>query len=386
MWTEMEKRLYSTIAILGLLDLFLAVPILSKNTQILASTTDTRASVFNLPETLEMLIFISPQYAKDKEIRSSIDDYTEAVKKDVNWKTKIIPINPDDNNFKKIDQIIEKYYLQYKIKACIMVGEDIDTALAGDSDYIEKPSIIPWATIGGETSYEISTQGVVSKPYPADICISLLYPTHYLDYKEKKSQIIYAFNKLCIDRQSYFIEEILAFESSDINKNSKEIYQKLAENTNFNYIENPSAKQLKMSLNKPYSIYFVHGHSNPSRTNINAHDKLWFCADTVDYLNTPFFGADGCYVNGWWSEQIDNNHLDSSIECSWYGSKIFSSKYIKIMVLGLLSQNGFSQPVSFIENAMPDILNGKTIAESIVGKIYSGNTIIIGDPAFHFVF
>ena len=54
------------------------------------------------------------------------------------------------------------------------------------------------------------------------------------------------------------------------------------------------------------------------------------------------------------------------------------------MALGLLSQNGFPTPVSFIENAMPDLLSGKTIAEAMIGDTTIGDTILIGDPTFHF--
>jgi hypothetical protein len=54
------------------------------------------------------------------------------------------------------------------------------------------------------------------------------------------------------------------------------------------------------------------------------------------------------------------------------------------MALGLLSQNGFSTPVSFIQNAMPELLAGKTLAEAMIGDSTIGDTIIIGDPTFHF--
>jgi hypothetical protein len=54
------------------------------------------------------------------------------------------------------------------------------------------------------------------------------------------------------------------------------------------------------------------------------------------------------------------------------------------MALGLLSQNGYSIPVSFLENAMPDLLSGKTLAESMIGDTTIGDTIIIGDPTFQY--
>jgi hypothetical protein len=54
------------------------------------------------------------------------------------------------------------------------------------------------------------------------------------------------------------------------------------------------------------------------------------------------------------------------------------------MALGLLSQNGCSTPVSFLENAMPELLSGKTLAESLLGDTTLGDTLIIGDPSFHY--
>ncbi len=83
-------------------------------------------------------------------------------------------------------------------------------------------------------------------------------------------------------------------------------------------------------------------------------------------------------------DQKDNNKLDGSIGANWYAAKIFTSTTIQVMALGLLSQNGFSTPVSFIENVMPELLNGKTLAESMIGDSTIGDTIIIGDPTFHF--
>ena len=55
------------------------------------------------------------------------------------------------------------------------------------------------------------------------------------------------------------------------------------------------------------------------------------------------------------------------------------------MALGLLSQQGFSYPVSFIENVIPDLCEGKTLAESVLGDTFVDTTIIVGDPTFHFI-
>lgn len=379
---EMDKKLKITITGIGILVIFIAAPILSIHTQAIASKNPEEFNL--LSGNIDMIIFISPQYTNDKDIMNSINTYTEAVKDDLSWDTKLIIIEKKNNNYKKIDQTIEQYYSLYDIKACIMVGEDIDTALAGDTDYMEKPSIIPWSTIGGESAYNVSELGVVLKPYKTSVCISLLYPTSELDYNKKKAQIINAFNKFSENRGNYNFQDILIFESSEIKENSKEIYHDLNKNQNSYYLEDPTYFDIQYSLNKSHSIYLVHGHSNPSGTDININNDGWFSADFTDNLDTPFFGADGCYVNGWWSNNLDNNILNPSIKSIWYGSKIFTSKNIRVMVLGLLSQNGYTYPVSFIENTMNDIIDGKTIAESMIGDIYVDSTIIIGDPTFYF--
>jgi len=378
----MEKRLYTTVAILGVILLFLSLQILSVHTQTTASENPIDISE-EVPESLDMLLFISPQYSKDIEILDAVNNYIESVQKDIGWNSEIIPVTTEENDYLKIDLIIEHYYNSYDLKACIMVGEDINTPLAGDSDYQEKPSTIPWSTIGGPQVYDSSDQGVVCKPYTTKLCISLLFPTQTLDFQTKKSQLISAFKKFSERRHDFELEKVLVAESSDINVNSKDIYQNIDANTDLIYLENPTDSEIFSFTKSPYSIFLIHGHSNPSGTLIN-RENVWFSANNVDELNTPIFGADGCYVNGWWSQCQDNDKLDSSINGTYYATKIFSSENIRVMALGLLSQNGYSYPVSFIENSLPDILEGKTVAESIINKNCLGDTVIIGDPTFHF--
>ncbi len=102
-------------------------------------------------------------------------------------------------------------------------------------------------------------------------------------------------------------------------------------------------------------------------------------------LETPLFAADGCYVNGWWSDHAKTTSVSPSNDQLWYGSKIFTSQTINVMVLGLLSQTGYPYPVSFVENALPSLLHGATLADAIIGHTYIGdNVIIYGDPTFHF--
>jgi len=333
----------------------------------------------------DLLIILSPQYERDNDIRTAINSYITAVYNDLGWTSRIIPIHEDENNCQHIDNIIETTYNNHSVKACIMVGEDLNTALGGDCNYLEQPSTLPWSTLGGTTTYELTEQGIICKPTTLNICISLLYPTHDLSYEQKKSSIISAFHKFTIQRHTTNPNTIRVFESSDLNTNSKAIYQKLSDHGTLSYTEDATDPDISASLTEPYTAYFVHGHSTPAGTDVNAQKNIgWFTAETLDTLHTPFFGADGCYAGGWWSNQQDNNKLDFSIDGSWYSSKIFTSTHIQVMALGLLSQNGFSTPVSFLENVFPELLTGKTLAEAMIGDTCIGDFIIVGDPTFHF--
>ena len=377
----MKNTMIKTGLVLALITIFSGASFVAVSAQFnISASSSIQTIIF---EDIDMLIFVSPQYAYDTDITTAIDSYISTVNNDTRWNTKIITLTEENNDYQKIDQILENHYTLYNIKAAIMIGEDTDTALSGDSDYMEKPSIVPWYTTGGKDAYEVSEQGIISKPYKMDICISLLYPTSTLDYQTKKTQIVTAFNKFSTQRQQKYDEDILVFESTDLNKHSKEIYQSLDKYANLLYNEGPTESMIKESLENSYSMYYVHGHSNPAGTELNG----WFSAENVDTINTQLFAADGCYVGGWWSKQPDNDALDPNIDGVWYGSKIFSSEYVQVMVLGLLSQNGFSYSVSFIENVVPGLIDGETLAESMIGHTYVGdNVLVYGDPTFHYTF
>ena len=356
------------------------LPIFSTNAQ---QTMSIETSV--LPEDSNLLIILSPQYKNDPDILAAIQAYITSVKNDLGWTSTIITIQQSENDYRTIDTIIETNNNNHTIKACLMVGEDLNTALSGDSDYLEQPSTLPWATLGGPSSYAYTDQGIIAKPTTMQLCISLLYPPHQHPYEQKKASLIFAFHKFTTQRHHPMQNTIRVFESSDLNTNSKTIYQTLNTASALHYVEDPSPTEIANALTTPSIAVFVHGHSNPSGTDLTTQKHTgWFSAENLDTLDTPLFGADGCYAAGWWSNQKDNNRLDGNIDATWYGSKIFSSTTIQVMALGLLSQNGFPTPVSFIENAMPDLLSGKTIAEAMIGDTTIGDTILIGDPTFHF--
>lgn len=335
-----------------------------------------------------------PQYANDTEILQAINNYTAAVKDDLNWSTEVICISPELNDFKLIDNIIESYYENYSIKACVMIGEDTNTALAGDTDYMELPSSVPWYTTGGESSYTMCETGIIGENHHMNICVSLIYPTSDQDYQTKKSQIISVFNKFSTHRHVYYNGDIRVFIDSEgaqsHNNKKREIYQSIDDYGNLYYMEDPTKSELMSSLERSYSMYYVDGHSDPSGTSVNTHGGAGFEAYYLDQLDTPFFGASGCYVDGWWSDFPDNNRLDPSITRNGiphYGSMIFTAPVLRAMVLGELAQNGYSYPISFIEYAIQNLTSGKTLAESMIGHIYGGDDqTVVGDPTFHYSF
>ncbi|MBE3122551.1 MAG: hypothetical protein IMZ58_10155 [Thermoplasmata archaeon] len=356
-------------------------------------------------ESFDMLICLSPQYVNNFLINIAVNKYIDAVKNDVGWNTKIIKITSEMNDFRKIDQVIESYYDKYSIKACIMVGEDIDTAKCADWDYLEAPSTTPWETIGGESRYYFDENGDVHSSggtgnYSIDICISLLYPTHECSFPLKVMQIVRAFYKFSKNRDIFYSGDILAFadsEDSTSERSTREVCESMKKLGNLYYKEDPTNFEVLMSLSNSYSIYYVFGHSNPSLTDVS-YDEVQereglFYARYIDILKVPFFMAGGCYVDGWWSDYKENNRLDPSIRKIWYGSRIFTSKYVRVMVLGFPSQtagsnyNGTWTPYqNFIVNALPDLTSGKTLAESMIGKTYYYNDDqkVFGDPTFHF--
>lgn len=348
-------------------------------------TTPTEHTTPQAPP--DLLIILSPQYQQDPDIRTAIHTYLTAVRNDLGWNSQIIPLHQNQNTYQHIDQIIETANTNHPLKACIMVGEDLDTPLAGDCDYLEQPSTLPWATLGKTNAYNTTDQGILCTPTKTFLCISLLYPTSDLTYEQKKSSLLFAFHKFTTQRHTTYPNTTRVLESSDLNTNSKTLYQHLNYYSTLTYTEDATDSAIITALTDRYAAFFVHGHSTPAGTDVNRQKNSgWFTAEHLDGLNTPLFGADGCYTAGWWSNQPDNNHLDPSINAAWYGSKIFTSPHIQVMALGLLSQNGFPLPVSFIENVMPELLQGKTLAEAMIGDDTIGDTIIVGDPTFHYTF
>jgi hypothetical protein len=382
----------------------------------------------NITDTsLKMLIFVSPQYKDDINITNAINGYINAVREDIGWETEVIGLDSEKNDFRKIDGVIEEYYNQNNITACIMVGEDINTLVGSDSEdiLIEDPSTTPWATTGGEFSeqdYLDSNRPLTdfvncyfvgsSHINRINIAISLLYPTHDLDYETKSNQIVTAFEKFSRDRNKRYSNNIKVFlspfvsevEQISINysglnisldecEGEKEVYGSLEGYGNLDIAEAPNLSEVNESLDREYMMYSVFGHANPSFTTLN--EGVYFKAAMVDNLKTPLLTVGGCNVAGWFTNSTENGGngiLDfSTKKFEWFGSKIFVNPNLRVMVLGFPEQSASKEPCklsgqNFIQQAMPGLMEGKTISESIVGPIYNtaDDQILYGDPTFHY--
>ncbi len=368
-----------------------------------------------IAQNIDMLIFLSPQYSEDVQIKQAINKYIDVVKNDIGWNTKIVNITTDTNEFRKIDKIIEDYYHNpgNKIKASIMVGEDINTALSADFINQESPATSPWSTTGGESpsnsstfdenTYSISELNggdqINGYRQKINIAISLIYPTHSLSYEEKSSQIITAFKKFSTNRESSYSKDMVAFESNEIvedvyvtSKNTTEIYNTLSDYGNLYYKREPSQIDIEETLNKSFMLYNINGHSAPGYTKLGADS--YFYGSYLNQINTPIFTAQGCFVAGWYAAgNTDNSILDYSDYTGnsgsmWYGSTIFTNPDLRVTILGQPAQTSGGGSYNFIYNAMSELNTGKTLAESIIGKIYNSadEVIIYGDPTFHYNF
>jgi len=363
---------------------------------------DESSRLCKIQEKLDMLIFISPQYANNTQIEQAINSYIEAVKADINWDTKIITLSQIQNDFRKIDEIIESYYSLDKIKAAIMVGEDIDTALYADLDYMEAPTVTPWTTLD---EYTIEELGIKNEVQEIHVAISLLYPTSVLEYQKKVQQIVDVFLKFSKNRGKIYPKKSIVFTSS-AGMHAREIdpryktYQIINNYSNLYYKEDPDQEEISSSLQEQYMIYFVGGHAGPNTVQPNAQDfTVNFWDNNLNSLSVPIFLASGCYPQGWFNDTgIDNNKLDPSANESWFGSKIFSNPELRAVVLGI-PDNPHQMPsesdprvydvVNFIMAALPDLAAGKTLAESIIGDKFvnpGGHALIYGDPTFHYNF
>jgi len=367
----------------------------------------------------QLLIFISPQYANNQEILNSINNYITAVKNDIDWDVEIIKLTNTNNDFKEIDIIIEGY----KPEAVIMVGEDIDTALAAEFENIEQPSAVPWSTLGGENSYHILEESdfdsnqehgplegksiLYDRPYKIDVLVSFIYPVSTLSYDERSNQIISLFNRFSTGRNKNYgnmINVFVDYFCTDMNDpycmdmRRIESFRKLNKFGELSITEDEMTTQdVLNTYDMKYKAFFVDGHGNPSTS-------FQFTYNDIIKIDSPFVSVAGCNVAAWYSDyQEPNGLLDPPKSGGWFGDAIFHNQNIRVIYQNpaeakeiyqfsniaqqdLIEYYGSDKIGldNFMYNGTEDFFGGKTITESVIGRIYSTEQFIFGDPTFHY--
>jgi len=299
-----------------------------------------------------------------------------------------------------------------------MVGEDIDTALFSETlGGQENPSITPWATNDDyrmwrkpwetlvitddtdKTSEALKGWKVIKELKRVDVVISLLYPSHNLDYQTRVQLLRSAFEKFSENRNEIYRKEAVIFADPEI-KTAREASQALLDllskyNIKVYYKDPPTREEILGTLTGEYMLYLIDAHANPSMVGVSTPLPSDFYAQDLSSLNTSLFVAGGCYSAGWWGNTYPcgewecNGQLDYSINENWFGAKIFTNPHLRVEVLGMPSQGGTESPQrNFIGMAIPDLLENKTLTESLKGDLLWGidDVIIYGDLTFHYNF
>ncbi len=330
-------------------------------------------------ETIEFLLLLSPQYKDDSDIHTVIQTYTEAVTSDLGWTTQLHPVSSRQNTYPALDELIETYHKTYHTHTCLFIGEDLALPTGGSTTTMQKPSIIPYATIGGTQAYETTNQGIISTSYTLDICIALLMPAAEHSYRDKKAQLINTLHRFSTQREHLLHHESLIMEGSELASYTEGLYQTLLPITESSYIQDPTTKQRAFLFSEPYDIVCLHGHSNPSTTQLNAEQNVLFSARELSSLQAPLVTIDGCYVNGWW-----NDDTTSSYDQTTYATQIFDASEQQVVLLGLLSQPATDSATNIVSSLVPALHKGNTLSNALRSHHFIGDFVVIGDPTFHY--
>jgi len=351
-------------------------------------------------DALDMAIFISPQYAEDRDILNVIDTYASAVKDDIGWNVGVVKVDKTQNRYDIIDEIIESLYQENPLKACMMVGEDMGKDLNIFTTSCNKKcdqSIVAWCTIGGTDAYEISptcaTQTVTSRLI-ISVPISLMYPNSDDLFVTKKAQILSAFNKFSNDRNIEYTDDILAFCDDSESIDVLEILEnELPTIGDPEIIAKPYQSTVDDALSGNYKMVSALGHAVPSSIRVSSGAHLaYFTARThAENVNTPFLLLFGCGVHGWFTgiDDICAYYPPIRTHNNWFGHTIFDNPNLRVIIAGFptgaYARYGRDATGFLCSRCLAKMNDGVTIAEAMQ-NIWShdSNETLFGDPTFHY--
>jgi len=394
----------------------------------------------------DMLIFISPQYSDDIQIKQALNEYIVSVKEDIGWDIKTIKLTESTNTIGKIRDVIKSHYLQYGTKSALMIGEDTKTQLNSETSEIDSPSTLLWEEFNepltfvvmeirdsrwqginlydggilvgsmmhtvqpGATAEEIDSlfpyynnnpdnylQFVhinISKP---EVFISLLYPPKEYNYSEKVNKIISVLERFSNSRTSYYGDSIQAFTyvkelALGIDKQIIIDYNAFAELGDLN--QTIDCDPCNIDFDKEYKLFIADGHAAPGGIVISGYpypNGFTLMAMNISKLKTPYFYGHGCNVGGWYSESNLNGILDQTSECKCSFSStlcckpIIAEQIFNSDYLKIFVAGGSGSPDEiYWSNFISALKSGKTIAEAHISIKSKIRFVFYGDPTFHY--
>ena len=100
-------------------------------------------------------------------------------------------------------------------------------------------------------------------------------------------------------------------------------------------------------------------------------------------MNSPALLIGGCYVGGWDCSPCREDIYDPP-QGVWFGHQIFDNPDLRIVIAGAPCQRGYDGP-NFLSECIADLAAGKTIAEAMINKYFTGDSqTLFGDPTFHY--
>jgi len=343
-------------------------------------------------DAIDMIVFVSPQYKDDNDILDAINIYANAVYNDIDWNIDIVKISSDKNKYDNIDKLIDDIYENNPLKACLMIGEDmsIDHCLIVSSACKQcLLSVQGWTTY--KNIYEISSTcdiKTVAWDYIIDIPISLIYPSTSDSYNDKKSDIISVLNKFSINRQKTYNNNVCAlFDELALEDiyHYREIFEgELPYIGDTTIIGNPEQNEVNALSERKLKLLIVAGHALSNKI---VPEPGIFWKSTLDSINVPLFIPDGCFVNGWFSNVLNDCLYSMPYNDNFFGHSIFDNPDLRVITCSIGQyEKPWESAAGFVgSGGLQRMATGMTIAEAMIGIIdSSSHCLMFGDPTFHY--
>lgn len=337
----------------------------------------------------QLLILLSNQYSNDSDIDDAISNYSNSIKPE-GWSTVVHKLSPSVTDFREVDEIIE----DIDPYATMIIGEDTPTALRAELSGQEMPSTVPFYTTGGEDAYTINKGRITGNIYKCSIPTSLIFLNHDNSYDKKKNEIISTLNKFSTNRNNIAetygnkVVSYVSVEGEGIGRSGADyIYSSIEPLGDLTQYEDAGQSIVDKVLIGEYKMVSAFGHACPSRIVVKwiGNYKVLFLANVhARKAKTPMLMLHGCYVSGWKCKPCHTSILDPPTSI-WFGHQVIDSQHLRIVVAGFPIQGTHPDADNFVNNCIPDLANGKSLAESMKNKmIYGDDSTIYGDITFHY--